>query len=139
MKIINENTNERCGISEEGEVYVKTTIPAMGYFRDEVANRSAFDEEGYFITGDIGYFDEAGRLFISGRKKEMFKVRGFVIWPSEIEDVILKNHAVRYACVINVYDDGIASDLAAAVIVRNEQYTITKDEICKLVTGKAKI
>lgn len=138
VKIINENTNERCEMEEMGEILIKTSISPMGYFRDDAANKSAFDKEGYFISGDIGYFDVAGRLFISGRKKEMFKVRNFVIWPTEIEDIIQKNHAVRYACVVNVYEDDIASDLAAVVVVKNEHHEITEDEIYKLVAGKRK-
>lgn len=138
VKIINELTGERCGIGEEGEIHIKSTVPAMGYFRDEHANESAFDMERYFITGDIGYFDEIGRLFMSGRKKEMFKVRNFVIWPAELEDAIQKEQAVRVACVVNVYEDEIASDLAAAVVVRNEHHSITEDEIYKLIAGEIK-
>lgn len=136
VKLINDQTGERCGINEEGEIHIKTSIPPMGYFRDEKANLSAFDQEGFFITGDIGYFDEVGRLYISGRKKEMFKVRNFVIWPAELEDVIQKHPAVRYACVVNVYDEEVASDLAAAVVVKNEQLQVTEDEIIKLIAGK---
>lgn len=135
IKIIDENTNQKCGIDQKGEIYIKTTIPSMGYFRDDAANVRAFDDEGFFITGDIGYFDKTGRLYISGRRKEMFKVRNFVIWPTEIEDVIQMNQAVRYACVVNVYEDEIASDLVAAVVVKNGTFETTEDDISKLVAS----
>lgn len=136
VKVINEKTEEKCGIGEEGEIYIKAPVQPMGYFRDPSANERAFDKEGYFVTGDIGYFDKEGRLYISGRKKEMFKVRNFVIWPTELEDVIQKNPAVRYVCVVNVYDTEIMSDLPAAVVVRNEQFTITEDAIFALIAGR---
>lgn len=136
IKIINETAGMKCGIDEEGEICVKLPIPAMGYFRDDEANRIAFDCDGYFISGDIGYFDDAGRLFISGRKKEMFKVRHYVIWPSELEGILQKHQAIRNACVVGVSDDEIATDLAAAVVERNDGYTITEAEVYKLISGK---
>lgn len=136
MKIIDENTNENCGIGESGEVYVKIHVPSMGYLRDDVANRNAFDKDGYLITGDIGHFDESGRLHISGRKKDIFKSRGFSIWPAELEDIIQKSPAVRYVCVVNVFDEEIMSDLPAAVVVKNEHHSITQEEIYTLVAGK---
>lgn len=136
VKIVNTTTKDKCGIEEEGEICVKMPIPVMGYLRDESANQNSYDKDGYFVTGDVGYFDESGRLFISGRKKETFKNRGFSIWPAEIEDVIQKCPAVCYASVVNVYDDEIMSDLIAAVVVKNDQNSITAQEIYSLVAGK---
>lgn len=136
IKIINEITGENCGIDEEGELCVKGPIPPLGYFRDEVATKNAFDEENYFITGDIGAFDESGRLRIVGRKKEIFKNRGYSITPSEIEDVILKHPAVQSACVVSVFDEEVVTDLPAAVVIRKDQQSITEDEIYSLVAGK---
>lgn len=136
VKIVNIDTNEKCGIGEEGEICVKIPVPIIGYLRDETANKTSFDDEGYFITGDIGCFDETGRLFVSGRRKEIFKNRGFSLWPTEIEDIIQKHQAVRHACVVNVYDDEIMSDLVTAVVVKNEHHPITADEIYSLIAGK---
>lgn len=127
----------KCGIGEEGEIYVKPPIPFMGYFRDAEANRSAFDCNGYFVTGDIGYFDETGQLFISGRMKEMFKVRHYVVWPSELDDILQKHEAIRNACAVGVFDDETASDLAAAVVERNDACAITEEEVYRLISGKS--
>lgn len=136
MKIIDEISNENCGIGEKGEIYLKLAIPSMGYFRDDDANRNAYDADGYFKTGDIGYFDDAGRLYVSGRKKEIFKNRGHAIWPAEIEDILLKNHSIREVCVTSVFDDDMVTDLPAAVIVKNENQAITRDEVYAIVAGK---
>lgn len=136
VKIINENTGEKCGIGEEGEIYVKMAIPTLGYYKDETTTKNSFDKDGYFISGDLGYFDESGRLIIIGRKKEIFKNCGFAVWPAELESLIVKNPAVQDACVVSVYDDEIMSDLPAAVVVRRENHSITKDEIYSIIAGK---
>lgn len=136
VKIVNIESNEKCGIGEEGEIFVKIPVPINGYLRDETANQTSFDKEGYFITGDIGYFDETGRLYVSGRRKEIFKCRSYSLWPTEIEDIIQKHEAIRHACVVNVYDDEVMSDLVTAVVVKNEHNTITAEEVYSLVAGK---
>ena len=53
-----------------GEIYVKTVLIMKGYFRDPESTRNSFDEDGYFKTGDLGYVDERGYLYITGRRKE---------------------------------------------------------------------
>lgn len=136
MKIINENTGEKCGIGEEGEIYIKTSIPSLGYYKDETATQNSFDDEGYIMTGDLGYFDESGRLLIIGRKKEIFKNCGFAIWPAELESLIIKNPAIKDAAVVNVYDEDIMSDLPAAVVIKREDHSITEDEVYAIVAGK---
>lgn len=136
LKIVNVTTGMKCGIDEAGEICVKFPIPLMGYFRDDEANRIAFDCDGYFMTGDVGYLDGAGRLFVNGRNKDMFKVRNNVIWPSELEDILQKHEAIRNVCVVGVFDEETATDLAAAVVETNDGYTITKEEVYKLISGK---
>lgn len=137
VKIINQNTEEKCGVGEEGEIYVKVPIAPMGYYKAEAVTQSSYDSEGYFITGDLGYFDEAGRLYINGRKKEVFKSRSrFSIWPGELENIILKHPDVQVVSVVSVHDDETISNLPAAVIVKKESCSITVDEVYKMIAGK---
>ncbi|XP_055297009.1 probable 4-coumarate--CoA ligase 1 [Sitodiplosis mosellana] len=136
IKIINENTGEKCGIGEEGEIYIKTLMPSVGYYKDETATRNSFDKEGYFISGDLGYFDGSGRLIIIGRKKEIFKNCGFAIWPAELESLIVNNPAIKDASVVSVFDDDIMSDLPAAVVVKKESHSITEDEVYAIIADK---
>lgn len=135
IKIVNTTTDLKCGIDEEGEIYAKLQIPLMGYFLDPDANRIAFDCDGFSITGDIGYFDDVGRLFLTGRKKEMFKVRNHVIWPSQLEDILQSHEAIRNTCVVGVFDEETSTDLAAAVVEKNEGHSITKEKVYKLISG----
>lgn len=134
VKIVDEKSQKNGGIDEEGEIFVKSPIP-IWYYLDDEANRLAFDKDGYYATGDIGYFDENGRLYISGRKKEIFRIRNFGVKPSEIEDVLMKSPAVENACAVNVFDTEQMTELASAVIVKNHRCAITEDEIYALVAG----
>ncbi|XP_031628671.1 4-coumarate--CoA ligase-like 7 [Contarinia nasturtii] len=136
MKIISEKTGEKCGIGKEGEIYVKIPVPAIGYYKDETATRSAYDSEGYFISGDLGYFDESGRLIVVGRKKEIFKNCGFSIWPAELEDLIIKSPAIKEASVVSVYDDEAVTDLPAALVVKQDNCSITENEVYAIIADQ---
>lgn len=136
VKIINQNTGERCGIGEEGEIFLKIPIPPMGYYKDEAVTQRLYDSDGYVITGDLGYFDESGRLYIIGRKKEIFKSHGFAIWHAELENEILKNSAIQNVSVVSVYDDEIMSELPAAIVHKHENSSVTADDIYAIVAGK---
>lgn len=122
-----------------GEICIKLSIPSLGYFRDDEANRNAYDADGYFKTGDVGYFDDTGRLYISGRRKEIFKHRGHAIWPAEIENVLLKNSSIRNVCVTSIFDDELITEMPAALIVKQENRAITRDEVYAIVASEIKI
>ncbi|XP_055297897.1 uncharacterized protein LOC129566201 [Sitodiplosis mosellana] len=136
IKIINQETDEKCGIGEVGEICIKIPIPPMGYYKDEAATRNAYDNEGYFSSGDLGYFNETGRLYIIGRKIEIFRSREFDIWPGELENIILKHSAIRDVSVVNVYDDDIVLELPAAVVVKKEDSSITADDVYAIVADQ---
>lgn len=136
MTIISPETNERCGIGEEGEICIKIPIRVLGYYENEEANRAAFDAQGYFITGDIGHFDESGRLFVAGRKTEIFKNCGRFVSPIELENIIIKHPHVQEVCVVSVFDDEIVTDLPAAVVVRTKNSLITENDVYSMIAGK---
>jgi long-chain acyl-CoA synthetase len=70
----------------EGEICVKGSNVMLGYYKDEAATADAFDEEGYFKTGDYGKFGEDNVLFITGRKKNLIILsNGKNVYPEEIE------------------------------------------------------
>jgi long-chain acyl-CoA synthetase len=59
----------------------------------------------WLYTGDLGYLDEDGHMYISGRKKNLIKPSGFQVWPREVEEVILSHPAVEDVRVAGVLDD----------------------------------
>jgi long-chain acyl-CoA synthetase len=90
---------------EAGEVCAKGPQVMRGYWNQPEANRAAFTEDGYFRTGDIGVFDEAGFLKIVDRKKDMVIVSGFNVYPNEVEAVASALPGVAECACIGVPDD----------------------------------
>lgn len=85
----------------EGEIVAKSPSVMLGYYKDEEKTKEVFDEEGYFLTGDLGYIDEDGYLFISGRSKSMILgPSGENIYPEQIESIINQDEAVLDSLVM---------------------------------------
>ena len=109
----------------------------QGYFKNAAATKKLLDTDGWIFSGDLGYFDTEGYLFLNGRKKEMFKYGSFQIAPSELERFVESIDGVKNACVVGVADDRYGH-LPAAVIIKRVNSTITAEEVYKLVEGKNK-
>ena len=100
--------------NEEGEVRVKGPHLCVG-FLDEALNKTAFDDDGYFSTGDLGYLDEGGWLTISGRLKDVIIRKGENISAKKIEDLLFGHEAISDVAVIGL-PDAERGELACAVI-----------------------
>jgi fatty-acyl-CoA synthase len=87
-----------------GEVWVRGHLVMHGYYRDPKATAEVMTGDGWFKTGDLGSFDAAGYLKITGRKKDMFIVGGSNAYPAEIERMLQSHPAVRQAVVVGVPD-----------------------------------
>jgi fatty-acyl-CoA synthase len=88
----------------------------VGYYKDKALTDQSFDEQGYFRTGDLGYVDEEGYLFFSGRLKEMVKTGGINVAPAEVEAVLMAHPDIYLAYVVGVPDETRDEILAAVVI-----------------------
>lgn len=87
-------------IADNGEVQIKSPAQMQGYYRNEEASAGAFTKDGWFKTGDLGEFDEAGRLRLSGRLKEIFKTsKGKYVAPAPIENA-LGHPLIDNLCVV---------------------------------------
>jgi acyl-CoA synthetase (AMP-forming)/AMP-acid ligase II/acyl carrier protein len=100
-----------------GEVCVMGPNVTRGYEDNPEANAAAFCS-GWFRTGDQGYFDEDGYLFITGRLKEQINRGGEKIAPREIDEALLAYPAVRQAVAFAVPHSSLGEDIAAAVVLR---------------------
>ncbi len=100
---------------EEGELRIKTPQLCLGYL-DEALNAEAFDEQGYFKTGDIGRIDVRGNVVITGRLKDVIIRKGENISALEIENLLLAHEAVADCAVIGVPDEE-RGEMACAVVV----------------------
>ncbi len=88
----------------DGEIRMKGPNVMQGYYHLPEETAKAFDENGYFRTGDIGRFDEDGMLYITGRLKEMLIIGGENVFPREIEEVLNAHPSVKESGVIGKKD-----------------------------------
>jgi acyl-CoA synthetase (AMP-forming)/AMP-acid ligase II len=116
-------------IADDGEVLVRGYSVMQGYFDDPVATGEAIDDDGWLHTGDLGRFNDDGRLLIVGRKKDMFIVGGFNAYPAEIEGFLLEHPAVAQAAVIGVPDDRLGQVGKAFVVVRDGETAVSGDQL----------
>ncbi len=104
-RIVDWETGRELPPGRDGEVRIKGPNVMRGYYKLPAETAAAFDDEGWFRTGDIGRLDEKNFLFITGRLKEMIIVGGENVFPREIEEVLDKNPTVGASAVIGVRDD----------------------------------
>jgi acyl-CoA synthetase (AMP-forming)/AMP-acid ligase II len=102
---------------EKGEVVIKGESVTRGYEHNEDANRSAF-VNGWFRTGDVGYLDADGYLFLVGRSKEIINRAGEKVSPFEVEAALMAHPAVAQAIVFAVPDKAVGEDVGAAVVLK---------------------
>ena len=120
-RILDVETGEQLGINEEGELIVHAPQMFIGY--DGRNNEDTFIEiEGkkFFKTGDIVVVDEEGYFFIVDRIKRMINASGFKVWPSEVESILYRHHAVQQACVVRSYDKKRGETVKALIILKDE-------------------
>jgi len=101
-----------------GEVAIRGPGVCKGYWRREEETRRSFLPGGWFLTGDLGYIDEEGVLYITSRKKDVIIMSGWKIYPAEVEDVLAKHPKVSEAAVFAKYDEVKGEVPAAAVVLR---------------------
>lgn len=133
VKVIDDNGN-RCDVNVEGEICAKLNYKFLGYEGNQKATDEFLDEEGFMKTGDIGYFDDDGYLYLVDRKKDLLKYRSQHTSPSELESHLLKSKHIKLACVVGIPD--AMGDLIAAAVVRTEGSNITEKDVYDLIAGK---
>ncbi|MFJ9350138.1 class I adenylate-forming enzyme family protein [Streptomyces sp. NPDC101237] len=99
---------------EQGEIVVRGPQVVPGYWRRPEATAETFPD-GELRTGDIGFMDPQGWLYVVDRKKDMINASGFKVWPREVEDVLYTHPAVREAAVVGV-PDGYRGETVKAYI-----------------------
>ena len=110
-----------------GNIAVRGPAVFAGYLDNEAANRDAF-RNGWFVTGDVGHMDEAGYLFITGRRSDMYISGGSNIYPREIEEVLLEHPGVEEVAIVGV-PDARWGEAGAAVIVPRSGIDLRRDEV----------
>ena len=133
VRVVDADTGEKIlPIGEVGEILVRSPQNMVGYWQkeDETALTMQVHGEGdpWLHTGDLGYMDEEGYVFIVDRKKDLIKTSGYQVWPREIEEVISLHPAVAEVGVAGV-PDPIKGEVAKAWIILRSGMSATEEEI----------
>lgn len=132
VRVVDSQTLAPVAPGEPGEIVLGDVHPGScvgkGYFRMPEKTRAAITEDGWFRTGDVGFFDEEGYLHISGRVDDMFTVGGFNVYPAEIENKLEQLEGVREGFIVPLPDRRLGS-VPVAWIARDEGAAITAEEI----------
>lgn len=114
------------GNDSEGEVLIRGPMVFEGYYRNPEATREAFDEEGWFRSGDLGKFDKDGHLYITGRAKDVIVLpSGKNVHPEDLEVHYLKSPLIAEICVVGLADESEGrkgAEKLAAVAVPDFEY-----------------
>ena len=126
VKIFSDNDQEvACG--QIGEVVVKSWVVCDGYFKDEKLTQETIPN-GWFHTGDLGKFDEQGFLYIVGRKKEMIKVGGEIVFEPEVEASLQKHPDIAEAAVVGIADK-LRGEVPKAFLVAKDGRNISEEDL----------
>ena len=110
------NPNQEVGPGEVGEIGGRGAVLTLGYFANQMATESSFNDSGWFLSGDLGQFDANGNLLIVGRKKDLIIRGGHNIHPSHIEALAVRHKGVRMVAAFAVADDRLGEKVCLAVI-----------------------
>lgn len=155
---IRDETGAVCAINTIGTLWVKGENIMLGYYKAPEITASVM-QDGWLNTGDLGYFDQLGTLYITGRIKDIIKNKGLMIYPQEIENVIMTDQNVIGAGIVGRKDEYVGEVPVAFVQLRIDDvhapnrlkklceqylalYKVPKEFICttkelpKMPTGK---
>ncbi|WP_368643612.1 AMP-binding protein [Castellaniella ginsengisoli] len=131
------NDNRTVAIGESGEICVKGPQVTAGYWNRPEETAKVFDADGWLLTGDIGYMNDKGYVFLLDRKKDMILVSGFNVYPNEVEAAAIEHPGILEAAAIGV-PNGASGEVVKLYVIRKDPNLTEADVIAhcrKLLTG----
>ncbi|WP_420450680.1 long-chain-fatty-acid--CoA ligase [Ilumatobacter sp.] len=122
LKIVDEDGESELPTGEVGEIWIRSPQVMKGYWNMPEATEESVTSDGWFKSGDAGYLDEDGYLFIHDRVKDMIVSGGENVYPAEVENVLMKHDAIADVAVIGVPHERWG-ETAKAVVVAAEGAT----------------
>ena len=126
-KIIDKEGNE-LPRAAQGEIMIKGDNVMKGYYKAADKTAEALEPDGWLHTGDLGYMDEDGFVFVTGRIKELIIKGGENIAPKEIDEALYKHPAVLDAAAVGIPDRDYGEEIMACVVLK-PGFTTTEDEL----------
>ncbi|KAJ1735144.1 hypothetical protein LPJ61_000707 [Coemansia biformis] len=115
-KVVDDQGAE-LGPNTAGELCFRGPNVMPGYLGNAAATREIIHDDGFLHTGDIGYIDDAGFFYVTDRKKELIKFKGFQVAPAELEALLAEHPYIEDAAVMAVYDENQATELPRGYLV----------------------
>ena len=125
IKIFNDH-NQNVSSGQVGEIVIRGWVVMDGYYKDPETT-SQMKRNGWLYTGDLGRFDEEGYLYIVGRKKEMIKVAGQIVYAPEVESALYKHEAVFEVAVVGMPDNLRGEAVKAFIVLKQDMKATSED------------
>jgi malonyl-CoA/methylmalonyl-CoA synthetase len=129
-RIVDVRSREPIQDETPGEIQVRGPHVFKGYWQRDDATAEAFEEDGWFNTGDLGWRSADGYFTISGRARELIITGGYNVYPREVEEVLETHPAVAEAAVLGLPDPEFGEQVAAAVVPAAGE-TVSADQLAE--------
>lgn len=130
VQFLDANDNPIPSTSQtEGELCMRGPTIFSGYHNNPTATTKSLTPDGWFRTGDIGYQDSGGNLYITDRLKDLIKFKGYQVAPTEIEGVLHEHGFVDDVSVVGVFHEEIASEVPLGYVVLKKSVSKSKEVV----------
>ena len=117
-KVVDPNTGKEQPRGTPGELMIRGDNVMTGYYKDPENTAKTLEPDGWLHSGDLGYMDDDGFVFVTGRIKELIIKGGENIAPREIDEALLKHPAVLEAAAVGIPDPNYGQDIMACVVLK---------------------
>jgi fatty-acyl-CoA synthase len=132
IRILDPVSQTSLGVREEGEIVIRGSAMMCGYVK--LPPEAAFDEDGFFHSGDSGWFDEAGLLHFTGRLSHIIKTSGANVSPLEVEERLMSHPEFDEAAVVGI-PDPILGEIVVACVVTAAGSSATEETVQQFLRG----
>jgi long-chain acyl-CoA synthetase len=125
--VLRDDSGGSVALGEPGEICIRGPQVMKGYWNQPDETAKTLTAEGWLKTGDMGYMDHSGYVFVTDRKKDMILVSGFNVYPNEIEGVLATHPGVLESAAVGIHDD--KSGEAVKVVIVRKDPNLTAEQV----------